>query len=235
MNGKKERGLATQNKALTQYLDSWLMEIPEIAFDETATELPASIKNTTEVVVEQRVIDVGDTATDIIQQSEVIGTANVPDDTPIWGKHPFKALFFNVGGITLAAPLEKLGGILTECDEIKVMPGNTACYLGVIVHRGQTVRVINFEHLVAELSGETLSSAGDALLPPNRIILIEEGRIGIACRHVDEVETVAPTGVRWRSGTTKRPWYRGIVVAKMCALLDIDALLMILNEEQGQG
>ncbi|HED39100.1 MAG TPA: chemotaxis protein CheW [Chromatiales bacterium] len=235
MNGKKERGLATQEKALTQYLDSLLMEIPETTFDEPVAELQTSTEDIAEVVVEQRVADVSDTATDISQQSAAVDATRVPDDTPLWGKHPFKALFFNVGETTLAAPLEKLGGILTECDEIKVMPGNTARYLGVILHRGQTVRVINFEHLVAELSGEPLSPAGGELLPPNRIILIEGGRIGIACRHVDEVETVVPTDVRWRSGTTKRPWYRGIVVAKMCALLDIDALLMILNEEQGQG
>ncbi len=235
MNDKKERGLATQEKALTQYLDSLLMEIPEATFDEPVTELKTSAENIAEVVVEQRVTEVSDTAADIIHQSAAVEAANVANDTPVWGKRPFKALFFNVGEITLAAPLEKLGGILTECDEIKVIPGNTARYLGVILHRGQTVRVINFEHLVAELSGEPLSSAGDALLPPNRIVLIEGGSIGIACRHVDEVETVGPTDVRWRSGTTKRPWYCGIVVAKMCALLDIDVLLTILNEEHAHG
>ncbi|MCF6325193.1 MAG: chemotaxis protein CheW [Gammaproteobacteria bacterium] len=167
----------------------------------------------------------------VSSQVEVQAVVDSVDQIPEWGMAPFKALFFNVGDTTLAVPLEKLSGILTECDDIKVMPGNAKRYLGVLVHRGKTIRVIDFEALVTELSGEPRVLSSGEVLPPNRIILIEGERIGIACRDVTDVEEIKTNDVRWRVGSTKRPWYRGIVVEKMCALLDVDALLLLLNDD----
>jgi len=214
MSDKKLPVLVKQDKALTQYLDSLLMEIPE-AVPEVVAETAVEVIDKVDVVTDVVVKDVGE----------------YPDQMPEWGKAPFKALFFNVGEITLAVPLEKLSGILTECDDIKVMPGNSERYLGVLVHRSKTIRVIDFESLVAELSGVPKVASSDEVLPPNRIILIEGERIGIACRNVTAVEEIEPTDVRWRIGSTKRPWYRGIVVDKMCALLDVDALLLLLHDD----
>jgi len=216
MSEKKSPGLATQERALTQYLDSLLVEIPE-AVPEVITETTVEVSDKVDVIPE------------MVAVAEVQDIIESPDQIPEWGRAAFKALYFNVGEITLAAPLEKLSGILTECDEIKVMPGNSARYLGVLVYRGKTIRVIDFEGLMAELSGEPRVPSGDETLPPNRIILIEGEQIGIACRNVAEVEEIEPNDVRWRTGSTKRPWYRGIVIERMCALLDVDALLSLLN------
>ena len=232
MSDKKEPRLTTQQKALTQYQDSLLMEIP----DETTEELVVESPVVTEPVVEtlSEPVDVVQT-TEVVEPDLAVAESEVvASEIPDWGEEPFKTLFFNVGDTTLAAPLEKLSGILTECDDIKVIPGNTARYLGVIIHRGNTIRIVDFEHLVAELSGEPMSQVPAEVEPPKRIVLIEGERIGIACRDVAEVEEVAPSEVRWRVGTSKRPWYRGIVVGKMCALLDIDALLSILDDDGEQ-
>ena len=232
MSDKEKPALATQQKALTQYLDSLLMEIPE--------EVPVVGEAVVAPVVERlaavEVIDEFDVVVDTAQAQAVEVQSDNESDAlvPEWGTPSFKALFFNVGGMLLAAPLEKLSGVLTECDDIKVMPGNTARYLGVLVHREKTIRVIDFEHLVAELSGEAVTPSARELAPPDRIVLIEGERIGIACRAVAEVEEIDASGVRWRVGTTKRPWYRGIVVGKMCALLDIDALLALLNDDDAK-
>ncbi len=215
MSDSKPAGLASQKKALTQYLDSLLMEIPE--------EVPS--------VVSEACVDEMEKVGVVLEVVEVQDVVESPDQIPEWGRQPFKALFFNVGEMTLAVPLEKLSGILTECDDIKVMPGNSERYLGVLVHRGKTIRVIDFETLVAELSGEPGVRSSDEALPPKRIVLIEGDEIGIACRNVTDIEEIEPNDVRWRVGSTKRPWYRGIVVEKMCALLDVDALLSLLNDD----
>jgi len=233
MSGKKAPGLVTQEKALTQYLDSLLMEIPEEIPDEVSEVV---VEVATEMVTE---VDVLPQVTEVAE-AEVSSEVDVQQElgpeelVPAWGESRFKALFFNVGDITLAAPLEKLGGVLTECDDIKVMPGNSARYLGVLVHRGKTIRVIDFENLVAELSGVPVKSSGDEIQQPGRVVLIEGERIGIACRAVAEVEEIDSSAVRWRTGSTKRPWYRGIIVGKMCALLDIDALLSLLGDDSEQ-
>jgi len=225
MSDKEMPVLVTQQKALTQYLDSLLMEIPEEAPVAVVEELV--VAPVIDPLVEVEVID-----TVQVQAVKVPGDDESDSQVPDWGAPSFKALFFNVGDMTLAAPLEKLGGILTECDDIKVMPGNSTRYLGVLVHCGKTIRVVDFDNLVAELSGEPLTPPASEVSPPNCIILTEGGRIGIACRAVAKVEEIDASDVRWRIGTTKRPWYRGIVVDKMCALLDIDALLSLLNEDE---
>ncbi len=36
--------------------------------------------------------------------------------------------------------------------------------------------------------------------------------------------------VKWLDSSTKRPWLAGLVKDKMCALLDVDALIQLLNE-----
>ena len=228
MNDKQAPALATQQKALTQYLDSLLMEIP----GEAVSDAPAAIEQNANPVQE---VEVGSQSPEIATQERhypeaVMGGGEIP----AWGTSPFKALFFNVGEITLAAPLEKLGGVLTQCDEITVMPGNAARYLGVMVHRGNPIRILDFENLIAELSGESSALKGSERAAPKHVILIEGAGTGIACRDVAEVEQILPDDVRWRTGTTKHPWYRGIVIEKMCALLDIDVLLSILNTEHGR-
>jgi purine-binding chemotaxis protein CheW len=232
MSDKERPALATQQKALTQYLDSLLMEIPEeVPVVDEAVVAPAVERLVAVKMVDE--VDAVDAVVDTVQAQALEVQSDDESDSlvPEWGTPSFKALFFNVGEMLLAAPLEKLSGVLTECDDIKVMPGNTARYLGVLVHRGRTIRVIDFDNLVAELSGEPVTPSARELAPPDRIILIEGERIGIACRAVAEVEEIDASDVRWRVGTTKRPWYRGIVVGKMCALLDIDALLSLLNDD----
>ncbi len=233
MSEEKAPALAAQQKALTQYLDSLLMEIPDVMLDEVVTEtlvaprvevvVPASHLVTEEVIVDD------ESAEQTFDSDVKIDEGSY--DIPVWGIAPFKALFFNVGETTLAAPLEKLGAVLTDCDEIKVLPGTSAYYLGVMVHCGNTIRIIDFERFVAESSGAEMNSSAAGLMPPNRIILIEGEGIGIACRDVAEVEEIDPSTVRWRSGKSSRPWYRGIVVEKMCALLDIDMLMSVLNDD----
>jgi len=230
MTDSEKPVLATQQKALTQYLDSLLMEIPE--------EVPVVAEAVVAPVVERlaavEALDEVGVIVDTVQVQAVDVQSDNENDrlVPEWGSPSFKALFFNVGDMLLAAPLEKLSRILTECDEIKVMPGNTARYLGVLVHHGKTIRVIDFENLVAELSGEAVTPSARELAPFDRVILIEGESIGIACRAVAEVKEINASDVRWRVGTTKRLWYRGIVVGKMCALLDIDALLSLLNDDE---
>ncbi len=222
MNDKKSSPLVTQDKALTQYLDSLLMEISE---EVDVVDVSTSVIDKTDVITEAA-------APSKVEVQDIVESPDqIQEQIPEWGMAPFKALFFSVGDTTLAVPLEKLSGILTECDDMTVMPGNSECYLGVLVHRGKTIRVIDFEGLVAELSGVPRMPSSGEVSPPNRIILIEGERIGIACRNVTDVEEIEPHDVRWRAGSTKRPWYRGIVVEKMCALLDVDALLSLLSDD----
>lgn len=202
MNKVKESTLAIQQQALTQYLDSLLMEIP----DQEGCE--------------------------VIPQVLAVASAET-DEIPEWARSPFKVLYFSVGEMQLAAPLDKCGSVITDYGDITALPGTSSYYLGVILHGGHTVRVIDFHRFVANVSGENVSKSISYATPPNRIILIEGRNIGIACRNVAETDEIAPEEIRWRRGLNKHSWYRGIVVKKMCALLDIDVMWSIVNNDVG--
>ncbi|NOZ37696.1 MAG: chemotaxis protein CheW, partial [Gammaproteobacteria bacterium] len=53
-----------------------------------------------------------------------------------------------------------------------------------------------------------------------RIVLIDEGRWGLAVDAIEEVITLQHDKVRWRSERTQRKWLLGTVVDHMCALID---------------
>lgn len=141
------------------------------------------------------------------------------DNAPAWAVPDFQVLLFAVAGLKLAVPLTELNGIVEWGDEyITEMPGHAPWYLGLIQNQGKNVPVI-----------DTLQQ----VVPKNRwpngyleqrqfkhIILIDNGRWGLACEKVLEVITLKTDSVKWRSSRTKRRWLLGTVIEHMCALLD---------------
>ncbi len=236
MNNVKESTLTIQQQALTQYLDSLLMEIPDPTSQEVVTQASELPSENTSVVTLAPLVTTEKGAVNVAFDDEAIHETKSKDgagsaEVPEWAVEPFKVLYFNVGEMKLAAPLDKFGGVVTDYGEIKALPGTASYYLGVILHGGHTVRVIDFHCFVANGNDNSIPQLPAEPTPFNRIILVKGKNIGIACRSVSEVEEIASDEIRWRTGLTKRAWYRGIVTEKMCALLDIDAMLSIVNSD----
>jgi len=64
----------------------------------------------------------------------------------------------------------------------------------------------------------------------NKIILMDEGKWGLACDDIGEVITLQNTDVRWRTAEGRRTWLAGTVSDRLCALLDTDSLSKMLAE-----
>jgi len=141
---------------------------------------------------------------------------------PDWGQSEFQCLSFLVAGITLAAPLEKLGGIL-EVDEVPTeLPGYAPWVVGLLPNRGQNVQVIDIARIVLP-EGRELPAQG-ARERLHYIVLLGDGRFGLAVDALSEVLNLSPDEVRWRGEHSKRPWLAGTAVQHMCAVLDVDNL-----------
>lgn len=139
---------------------------------------------------------------------------------------PFQALFFNIGGLNLAVPLEKLDGIL-NWTKVTRLPHLPPWHLGMIKHQGVTVNIVDTRMLV--IPPNRLGS-GDSVLDYRYVILINDRKWGLSCQSVDKVVTLAPEQVKWNKSTTgARPWLAGTVIEQMCALLDIDAFITLLD------
>lgn len=143
--------------------------------------------------------------------------------TPDWAEAPFQCLSFQVAGVTLAAPLEKLNGIVEVEEEITELPGYAPWVIGLLPNRGKNVQVVDVAQII-------MPNEDDLVKEPTAermkfIILLDEGRFGLAADSISQVLSLKADMVRWRGEQSKRPWLAGTVIEQMCALLEVDLLV----------
>jgi purine-binding chemotaxis protein CheW len=108
------------------------------------------------------------------------------------------------------------------------MPGHSDAFLGLLRHLDRNVQVMDTACVI-------LPQAQHAELAPPaeriaNILLMGEGRWGLACDGIGEVVTLQHADVRWRTASGKRQWLAGTVSERLCALLDVDNLALMLRE-----
>ncbi|MCF6363714.1 MAG: chemotaxis protein CheW [Gammaproteobacteria bacterium] len=154
--------------------------------------------------------------------------AVVKAEAPSWASDSFQCLTFTVAGLTLAAPLERLHGIVEWPGELTGLPGYADWFMGLLPNRGQNVRIIDTAQII--MPDGRIADARPVLERVKYVVLIDAGRWGLAVDAIAQVLTLSPDGVRWRGERGKRPWLAGTAVEQMCAVLDIDNLSAQLAE-----
>ncbi len=147
---------------------------------------------------------------------------------PAWAGDGFQCLTFMVAGLTLAAPLDRLHGIVEWPGELTELPGYADWFMGLLPNRGQNVRVIDTAQII--MPDGRLPDARPVLERVKFVVLIDDGRWGLAADAIAQILTLSRDGVRWRGEGGKRPWLAGTAVEQMCAVLDIDNLSAQLAE-----
>lgn len=229
--------------ALHVYLDSLLSEVTvsdEPGMQQAVEELPlqahaAAMETPPAVTVEAKLADMtGETpATQGQAATETSGAAAEPAGraVPSWANGEFQSLSFQVSGLTLAAPLDKLNGIVELKEELTELPGYASWVLGVLNNRGQNIQVIDLGQIVMHgRSGKP--SANDNHY--KYVVLVDGGNFGLAADSLSQVLSLRPEDVRWRGAKGKRPWLAGTVIEQMCAILDVDNLCRELETGMAQ-
>lgn len=196
---KKIVHIAEHDEALSAYLNDMLFEEPS----NNATS--ENILNTIPLDIEQS-----------------LSTLDEPEKD--WKESPFQALMFDLHGLQLAIPLHELNGILTWPE--KILPkiaGKPDWYLGLFSQDHRHTQVVDTAHIMIP------SQHQDTTAKFNFIILIADGKWGLACNKVNKVVTLSPDQVRWRQQAGKRPWLAGTVLEQMCSILDINELIKQLE------
>ena len=179
-----------------------------------------------EVVVEEKV----EVETTLETDTEV-SDAGTPSATAIeeqkWAQEPFQTLLFKSSGLTLAVPLVKLGGIHRMDQEVTSLFGKPDWFMGLMPSHNGNINVIDTSRWVMP---EKYAEAKTQGLNYEFIILLDESQWGLACSHVQNAITISPDQVKWRQPDSKRPWLAGMLVDEMCALLDVDTLIQMLND-----
>lgn len=148
--------------------------------------------------------------------------AEAPSVIPDWAEKTFQCLLFKVAGLNLAVPLSRLNGVMVWPEEITPMPGHSPHFLGLHQHLQRQVKVVDTAGVV--LPPERLTALNAENRHYGHVILIDDGRWGLACDAVGKVITLDKSGVRWRTSRGKRGWLAGTVVDHMCALLDTEQM-----------
>jgi len=138
----------------------------------------------------------------------------------------FQAMFFEVAGLTIAVPLIELGGI-HNVEKTTNLMGKPDWFKGVMLHRDEKINVVDTAlWVMPEKCDETLKSS----LNYQYIIMLNDSAWGLMAENLVDTVTLQPQDVKWLEQKSKRPWLAGLVKDRMCALLDVNALIQLLDE-----
>lgn len=203
----------------------------------TPQKVEPQVQPTVEVIetAETEVEETADETIDEVAEAEpdVEETAlvNVPpppvNSMQDYQESDFQALFFTVAGLKLAVPLKSLGGI-HEWNEPSTIFGKPAWYLGMMTNREEKLNVVDTAQWVMPEKYNEKMAAG---IDYRYLIMLNESRWGLACESLVTTEALSPDDVQWRRANNgKRPWLAGVVRDKMCAILDVDAMVAMLDQ-----
>jgi purine-binding chemotaxis protein CheW len=138
----------------------------------------------------------------------------------------FQVLLFEVAGMTLAVPLTELGGI-HQIETVNPLFGKPAWFKGVLLHRDEKYNVVDTaKWVMPEKSAEKLAETAKY----QYLIVLGESGWGLGCESLTATETLLPDDVKWRNVEASRPWLSGMVKKKMCALVNVQQLINMLNQ-----
>lgn len=176
-------------------------------------------------------LPVGDTdiGTPVLQTQTGATPPSITKDLQAELDDEFQVLFFKVAGLTLAVPLVSLGGIV-KVDRINQIFGRPNWFLGVQTHRDSQLNLVDTcAWVMPEKFDEELAQSVNY----QYLVLLEDSNWGLACETLVNSVRIKQSEVNWRTTAGKRPWLAGVVKEQMCGILNVQALIQMLNAGLG--
>lgn len=136
----------------------------------------------------------------------------------------FQTLIFKVAKLPLAVPLLKLGGIVPMNEKLDITPlvGTPDWFLGLMPHSKGNLMVVDTQrYLMPE-------KVKDEANEYQYLILLDNSNWALACHDVGDAKNLTQDDIRWSEKSSKRPWFGGMVVDYMSALIEVDELINML-------
>ncbi|MGO3450417.1 MAG: chemotaxis protein CheW [Marinomonas sp.] len=143
-----------------------------------------------------------------------------------WATGRFECLLFYVGGLKMAVPLIELGGIFqSDKGRLTSIFGQPDWFMGVAnvgefnLRCVDTARWVMPNHYLGELKENF-----------KFVIQLDRSDWSLGCERVADAISLDPSQVKWRSDRSKRPWLAGTVIDHMCAILDVQGFIELLDD-----
>lgn len=177
----------------------------------------------------KQIVAARETETPTVQAPPVAKPESADELEPVYQPTTdFQVLFFRLGKLNLAVPLEHLSGILRVGEEtITKVPGYAEWHMGLMKNQNITVNVLDTAKLILPTHHQHVVEEQE---PYRFYILLDGKRWGLACHAVADVVSLQPDEVKWRKVRKLQPWLAGTVIDKMCALLDVEGFLKMLHQ-----
>lgn len=138
----------------------------------------------------------------------------------------FQVMFFDVAGLIIAVPLIELGGIY-KVGKTTTLMGKPNWFKGVMIHRDEKINVVDTAlWVMPEKCDDKLKES----LNYQYIIMLNDSPWGLMAENLIDTVILPQDEVKWLDSNNKRPWLAGLVKKKMCALLDVSALIQLLDK-----
>jgi purine-binding chemotaxis protein CheW len=141
----------------------------------------------------------------------------------------FQVLFFKIAGLTLAVPLVSLGGII-KIDKINHLIGRPSWFMGVQTHRDSNINVVD---TCAWVMPDKYSKELAQTVDYQFLVMLEDSQWGLTCESLVNAVKIDKSHVNWREKPGKRPWLAGVVKQQMCGILNVQALINMLDAGLG--
>jgi purine-binding chemotaxis protein CheW len=138
----------------------------------------------------------------------------------------FQAMFFDVAGLLIAVPLIELGGIHNTAKTTPLM-GKPDWFKGVMLYREAKINVVDTALWVMP---EKVDDKLQQSLNYQYIIMLNNSSWGLMAENLVDTVTLNQEDVKWLDAPSKRPWLAGLVKDRMCALLDVESLIQLLDD-----
>ncbi|OGT19962.1 MAG: hypothetical protein A2V90_07825 [Gammaproteobacteria bacterium RBG_16_57_12] len=140
---------------------------------------------------------------------------------------PIQTMIFSVGKLNLAIPIKDIIGIMKWPANISRPPGMPEWKIGSCEERGERVTIVDTAKLVIPQNRRDLMPEQNDY---QHVIIVGKSKWGIACNDVSKVINLDPAQVKWSDERNIRPWLAGTVITQMCALLNSDAFIALLEQ-----
>jgi len=238
------KSLMASKKVMKNYLSELLTEpesieeLPQKSIAKPASSRPLahkenqSLENLLKTVNEPKESTpekevVTDTEVDLLPISSKKNSAEfLRESKKSYRQGDFQAMFFDVAGLIIAVPLIELGGI-HKVDKTNALMGKPDWFKGVMLYRDEKINVVDTAlWVMPEKCDEKLKSS----LNYQYIIMLNDSSWGLLAENLIDTVVLSQDEVKWLDSGGKRPWLAGLVKEKMCALLDVSALIKLLDK-----
>ncbi len=222
----KAKLAAPVDEALRLQMAQRLLAQAAVQQDAKPESAPERMEAQEKVPTGNEIVQMHKEAGAISEQSISVGQSAEYFGRPDWARGGFQTLIFKLGKLRLAVPLVKLGGIHKIDRKVTRLVGRAPWFMGLLNSPHGNIAVIDTAMWIMPERYEEVRHEG---LDYDHVIMLDDTHWGLAATGVEKAKTFHEDEVQWSERRKKRPWMAGMLKEEMCALIDVDVLIAMLD------